>query len=94
MPYCHLAGCTPVPRASTTDIVGASCAEWGVSRELVVGPRRDRVLVRCRLALALRLREHGLTLRQIGQELGGRDHTTIMSLLRGGKHKETHHARP
>jgi chromosomal replication initiation ATPase DnaA len=87
MPFCHLEGCTPVPRTSATDVVRDACSEWGVSVELVTGPGRAKELVRARRALALRLRDLGLSLSEIGVQLGGRHHTTVMSVLRGGKHK-------
>ena len=74
-------------RISPADIVTSTCNEWGVKRSLVIGPLRSKFLVQCRRAIAFRLHEWGLSLGDIGRELGGRDHSTIWSLLRGGKHK-------
>lgn len=75
------------PRITPADIVTSTCASWGIKRSLVIGPLRSRFLVQCRRAIALRLHEWGLSLGDIGRELGGRHHTTILSLLRGGKHR-------
>jgi chromosomal replication initiation ATPase DnaA len=63
--------------------------ELGVDPLDVRGPRRFPRLVRCRRQIATELRAAPwlMSLSEIGHALGGRDHTTILSLLRGGKHK-------
>jgi chromosomal replication initiation ATPase DnaA len=75
------------PRISGADIVTSTCAALGVNRSFVVGPMRSPELFQCRRVIALRLREWGLTLTEIGVELGGRHYTTVLSMLRGGKGK-------
>jgi chromosomal replication initiation ATPase DnaA len=63
--------------------------ELGVDPLDVRGPRRFPRLVRCRRQIATELRAApwSMSLSEIGHALGGRDHTTILSLLRGGKRK-------
>lgn len=62
---------------------------FGVSPRDVRGPRKDRYLmvVRRKIAEELRAPPWSLSLPHIGRCLGGRDHTTILSMLRGGKGK-------
>ncbi len=53
----------------------------------VRGPKRHRRLVDIRMTIARELASHpwNLGLDAIGHELGGRDHSTVFWLLRGGK---------
>ena len=69
--------------------VTARCGELQVGYRAVRGPDRCRTLVRARATIAqeLRLAPWELSLNAIGAALGGRHHTTVLSLLRGGKHK-------
>jgi hypothetical protein len=53
----------------------------------VFGPKRYPRLVHTRRIIAGGLRRMGASLTEIGRALGGRHHTTILSLLRGGKGK-------
>lgn len=63
--------------------------EFEVDPRAVRGPGKSKKLVNIRMAIALELRGEpwGLSLTQIGWELGGRHHTSVLSLLRGGKRK-------
>lgn len=54
-------------------------AETGWSEADLRGPGRDAGLVRARDLVVWRARRDGLSLTQIGRELGGRHHTTIMA---------------
>lgn len=62
---------------------------YGASPADIRGPRRDKYFVEVRRKIAgeLRAAPWNLSLPHIGRLLGGRDHTTILSLLRGGKHR-------
>ena len=61
------------------DIVKAVCAFFQVKPTLLKGPRRDASLVRARQVCMYLLKgELGMTYVEIGNLLGGRDHTTIM----------------
>jgi len=74
---------------SATEYVSRRCQELWIDRGEVVGQKRYPRLVRARTILARELRGEPfrLSLPEIGRELGGRHHTTILSLLRGGKGK-------
>lgn len=63
--------------------------EFEADPRAVRGPGKSRKLVDIRIAIARELRGEpwGLSLSAIGFELGGRDHSTVLSLLRGGKRK-------
>lgn len=63
--------------------------QHGVSPLAVRGPKKDRFLVDVRMTIAKELRAEPwrLSLPAIGKALGGRNHATILSLLRGGKRK-------
>lgn len=70
-------------KAKLEDILGYVCAETGISRADIKGPRRFRGLAYprqefCYLARNLTKR----SLPQIGRAIGGRDHTTVMSAVR------------
>ena len=59
------------------------CHEHGVSFDAVVGPRRDRAIVRVRQEAYWRCREEThASLSAIGKHFGDRDHTTILAGLR------------
>lgn len=65
---------------STREIVNAMCRDVGLRPEAVRGPRRLSELVRCRRAIALRLRQEGCSYPEIGRALG-KHHTSILGLL-------------
>lgn len=69
--------------------VMARCHEMQVGPQAIKGPRRFQRLVRVRQIIADELRRAPweLSLPAIGRALGGRDHSTVFNLLRGGKHK-------
>lgn len=59
------------------------CDKYGVTFEAVAGWVRGGQVDAARRELARELRAHTrMTLREIGAYLGGRDHTTILYLLR------------
>ncbi|HYK08406.1 MAG TPA: chromosomal replication initiator protein DnaA [Candidatus Eisenbacteria bacterium] len=61
------------------DIIDAACAFYNVKQTQLKGPKRDAGLVKARqVTMYLLKQELGLTLVEIGNILGGRDHTTVM----------------
>lgn len=65
-------------------IVQETCDRYGFASEIVLGSTRMRLLVDCRAAIAQRLRKDGYSTSLIGRWLG-RDHSTIISLLKSRK---------
>jgi len=69
----------PPTKVTMEDILGAVSEYYGVSREELVGPRRSRNIAFARQVAMYLARELAqMSLPQIGQALGGRDHTTVM----------------
>lgn len=61
------------------DIIKTICTYYNIKSTQLKGPKRDASLVRARqIAMYLLKTELGLTYVEIGNVLGGRDHTTIM----------------
>lgn len=61
------------------DIIDSVCAFYNIKATQLKGPKRDASLVKARqVAMFLLKKELGLTLVEIGNILGGRDHTTVM----------------
>ncbi len=61
------------------DVVNKVCTFYNTKPTLIKGPKRDAALVKARQIIMYLLRkELGLTHVEIGNILGGRDHTTIM----------------
>ncbi|QQG40736.1 MAG: chromosomal replication initiator protein DnaA [Candidatus Levyibacteriota bacterium] len=61
------------------DIINKVCAYYNLKPTQIKGPKRDAGLVRARqIAMLLLKQELRLTFSEIGNILGGRDHTTIM----------------
>lgn len=61
------------------DIIESTCKYYNIKSTQLKGPKRDASLVRARqITMYLLKRELGLTFVEIGNVLGGRDHTTIM----------------
>lgn len=61
------------------DIINNICAFYNISPSQIKSARRDAALVKPRqIAMYLLKKQLGLTYSQIGEILGGRDHTTIM----------------
>lgn len=73
------------------------CREYRVSVEKLIGPRRHRPIVKVRNELAARLRQligpdgKPRSFPEIGQAIGGRDHSTIIHAI--GRHEELREAR-
>lgn len=63
-------------------ITHAVAQRVGMSMEELRGPGRSRRLVHVRRLVARVLRVRGATLKEVGGVLGGRDHTTVMNLMR------------
>lgn len=59
-------------------LVAAVSAVSGVPADDITGPRRTRAAVHARWVVILLAREAGLSLQYIGQQLGDRDHSTII----------------
>ncbi len=63
---------------SMDDIVKAVCETFRVSREVLLSRDRRKKVAEARMMAMYLAREHtNLTLSQIGEELGGRDHSTV-----------------
>lgn len=61
------------------DVIRTVCDYFGVKTTQIKGPKRDASLVKARQVAMYLLKEQlGLTFVEIGNLLGGRDHTTIM----------------
>lgn len=61
------------------EIIKNTCSFYGIKETQLKSPKRDARLVRARqVCMYLLKREMGLTFVEIGNLLGGRDHTTIM----------------
>ena len=61
------------------DLIKRVCMFYNIKPTQIRGPRRDASLVRARqVAMYLLKKELGLTFVEIGNLLGGRDHTTVM----------------
>lgn len=69
------------------EVIAVIAAANGVTADQITGPKRHRQYVQPRDVAALVLRWCGLSLPEIGRELGGRDHTTVMDAIRRGKAK-------
>lgn len=63
------------------------CRENGANWLEVRGPRKFSRLYRVRKKIVDRLRGLGRSLPEIGRLLGGRHHTTILWMSRGGRRK-------
>ncbi len=67
------------PDISTEEIIKAVIKYYGLSRNELCGPRRNRRIAQPRqVAMYLLREETDSSFPQIGAELGGRDHTTIL----------------
>ena len=72
----------PRSRMFAHNVVAAIAEKHGFTKAQLLGKSRVRSLVDARSEAAKALRAKGLSLPRIGQLLGGRDHTTILNLLR------------
>ncbi|MBN1486269.1 MAG: chromosomal replication initiator protein DnaA [Anaerolineae bacterium] len=67
------------PKLSGLEIINAVAHHYGITLEDIQGPRRSRRIAGPRqIAMYLLREETNASLPQIGAQLGGRDHTTIM----------------
>ena len=71
-----------LPASRIVEIVAEVARLHGTTEIAVRGPVRAAPIVAARRDAARRLRLRGLSLRLVGQALGGRDHTTVLNLLR------------
>lgn len=61
------------------DVIKTVCEFYGIKPTQLKGPKRDAGIVKARQVTMYLLKDHlGLTFVEIGNLLGGRDHTTIM----------------
>jgi chromosomal replication initiator protein len=66
-------------RLHVEDVIKGVCSFYNIKPTLLKGPKRDASLVRARqITMYLLKNELGLTYVEIGNILGGRDHTTVM----------------
>ena len=63
-------------------IVPRAALVAGVTRCRLIGQSRAQGLVRARRVAMIAMRSCGMSLPQIGEALGGRDHTTVLHNLR------------
>ena len=71
---------TQAPQITITTIMGQTASYFGLSVEDLRGASRSRVLVTARhIAMYLCRELTDLSLPKIGQQFGGRDHTTVMN---------------
>ena len=69
--------------ANVFDIVREEAKKFGVPARKIVGRGRRMTLVNARRSALLRCRkELNMSLNELGQVFGGRDHTTIMFYLK------------
>ncbi|MGQ9681014.1 MAG: chromosomal replication initiator protein DnaA [Anaerolineae bacterium] len=69
----------PAEAPSGQQIIDAVCRHYGLSREDLQQRRRNQeIVVPRQVAMYLLREEAGMSLSQIGHELGGRDHTTVL----------------
>ena len=67
------------PEITATDIIGHTAAYFGLTLDDIAGTSRSRTLTTARqIAMYLCRELTDLSLPKIGQEFGGRDHTTVM----------------
>ena len=65
------------------EIIKSICSFYGIKETMLKGPRRDASLVKARqICMYLFKKELGLSFKEIGNLLGGRDHTTVMHGVR------------
>lgn len=72
----------PTTQVPAAEIVRGVAKEYGVTPEDIKGKARSTIYVTPRSVIARILRDRGLSYPVIGRLMGGRDHSTIMNLLR------------
>jgi chromosomal replication initiator protein len=74
---------TVAPRPDGRMILDTVCAFYALPIKAIKGQKRDRLIARPRQTLMYLLKKHtGMTLMEIAEALGGRDHTTIIHGIR------------
>lgn len=74
---------TPAQQAIVDRLVDAAVAYFpGLTREDIYARRRTAPVAACRAAVAYTLYRAGWALKDIGNALGGRDHSTVHHLVR------------
>lgn len=69
-------------KAPIKQIIRECCVKYHVTKQELIGPKRDTTIVQARQEAAFRMsKETRLSLAQIGRKLG-RDHTTILHAIR------------
>lgn len=68
-------------RNTVLQIVDAVSEATGIPSRHILGPRRDAPTARARQIVMYEARQHGLSMKQIGDALG-RDHTTVVHGIR------------
>jgi chromosomal replication initiation ATPase DnaA len=63
------------------DVLLIVCKAFGIGLDAMISKDRSQNLAHARSVAAVALFERGLSKRQIGRRLGGRDHTTIRHAL-------------
>jgi len=65
-------------RVTVADIQASVCTYYGLNREELIGPARNRAICWPRqMAMAITRKTTFLSLPDIGRSFGGRDHTTV-----------------
>jgi len=68
-------------------ILRETAEDWSITVGELCGPWRKRPVAEARRHAAKELRKLGLQLKEIGQVLGQRDHSTVINLLNGPKER-------
>ncbi len=67
------------PRMHVDEVIKFICTKYGIKPTQLKGPKRDAYLVKVRqITMYILHIEMGVTLNEVGNQLGGRDHTTVM----------------
>lgn len=67
----------PVPIGRPSRIIQRALEMYGYDRADLIGPCRQRHLAEARYSIIAAMRHFGMSYTQIGQHLGGRDHSTV-----------------
>jgi chromosomal replication initiation ATPase DnaA len=69
--------------AQSADLIETTCRVFGVTRDELLGPSRERRIAYARFACAWAIHKSDPTrsYRAIGEVLGGRHHTTILNAI-------------
>jgi chromosomal replication initiator protein len=82
-----------IPRCGPDEVLAVTGRYFGVSQAALKSPSRARSLVHARsVAMYLARELAGCTLQEIGQALGGRDHTTVLHACRKIDRSASHDA--